>query len=169
MLCLCFFACLLLVICLVLVVQIFQLVNQNKYLGGFSQCIRFRYHMSFQYNPRKDIFHPVDVWPVPEGIDRTIQSKLSGSSSWDLWSPIGAWDWWVFHLPKASFEPEELDMLGSVSMTFCSKFNSTGEDQSLVKDVSPCHSTYEIKLIICWLDCRAMQLRECCSVSPELS
>lgn len=81
--------------------------------------------------------------------NRAIQGTLTGSSTWEISSPVHAWDWWDPPLPKASLEPKELDSLDSVSMTLCAKFNHTGEDQPLVKDVSPYYSTYKNQINWC--------------------
>lgn len=80
---------------------------------------------------------PVDTWPIP----KTIPPHLW----WFVVNPSDGWEVWTKFLAEASFEPQELEILGSVKMDFCTKFGIFGieqnKDQTL--DVTPYHSVYK--------------------------
>lgn len=46
------------------------------------------------------------------------------------------WNQWVPYLPSAALEPQELELLGSVKMDLCVKFNYSGANQSKAWNVS---------------------------------
>ncbi|KAL2310239.1 hypothetical protein Nmel_006487 [Mimus melanotis] len=60
-----------------------------------------------------------------------------------------AWDQWTPYLSLASLEPQKLELLGSVQMDFCVRFNSSGKNQSKVWDVSPHHPVYKNVSVWC--------------------
>lgn len=61
----------------------------------------------------------------------------------EYYTPVNTWGLWTPYLPKASVEPQELEPLGSVKVKFCVKFNSTENNKSVVRDVSPRHPVYK--------------------------
>lgn len=86
---------------------------------------------------------PVENWPIPERIDRAIRGTFAGSQVWEYYTPLNTWEWRTPCLPKASDEPQELDLLGSVKVKFCVEFHSKENNQSVMRDVSPPHPVYE--------------------------
>ena len=78
---------------------------------------------------------PLDKWPIPESVKHAFPA-LSPNL-------MNEWDAWVSFLPQATLEPQEIELLGSVKMDFCVKFNYTGKNQSKAWDVSPAHPIFK--------------------------
>lgn len=68
---------------------------------------------------------------------------------WNLWTLGNTWEWWIPYLPKASVEPQKLELLGSVKVKFCVKFDYSGKNQSVVRGVSPHHPVYKNQTFWC--------------------
>lgn len=86
---------------------------------------------------------PVENWPIPERIDRAIRGTFAGSQVWEYYTPVNTREWRTPYLPKASDEPQELDLLGSVKVKFCVEFHSKENNQSVMRDVSPHPPVYK--------------------------
>ena len=80
---------------------------------------------------------PLDTWPVPN------QAQLAYPPTNVSKNITDGWDGWVSYLPHASLEPQEIELLGSIRMDFCVKFNYTGKNQSKAWDVSPIHPIFK--------------------------
>lgn len=85
----------------------------------------------------------------PKDTKKAISGTFMGSSPNNPWIPVEAWEQCVPHLSKAPSEPQELEILGSMYMTYCVKFNYTRKDRSLVKDVTPFQSIFKKKTCYC--------------------
>ncbi|RMC19997.1 hypothetical protein DUI87_00843 [Hirundo rustica rustica] len=72
---------------------------------------------------------PVSEWPIPENIPPAISKSIV--------NPVDRWDVWMKFLPVAPFEPQELEILGSVRIQFCVKFGLSGVAQNKTIDVTP--------------------------------
>ncbi|RMC04401.1 hypothetical protein DUI87_19222 [Hirundo rustica rustica] len=72
---------------------------------------------------------PVSKRPIPENIPPAISKSIV--------NPVDKWDVWTKFLPVAPFEPQELEILGSVEMQFCVKFGLSGVAQNKTTDVTP--------------------------------
>lgn len=86
---------------------------------------------------------PLDKWPVPEELQKLFPPgnvSQNITEYWDLWAP---------QLPRATLEPQEIELLGSVKMDFCVRFNYTGRNQSRVWDVSPVHPVFRNASVWC--------------------
>ncbi|KAL2294526.1 hypothetical protein Nmel_008261, partial [Mimus melanotis] len=68
---------------------------------------------------------PLDTWPHPPSAH-----VLNFENHADVW------DQWVPYLPRATLKPQDLELLGSVKMDFCVKFNYSGVNHSKAWDVS---------------------------------
>lgn len=69
----------------------------------------------------------IDGWPKPRTVSKLLQSRNHAHS----------WDQWVAYLPRATPEPQEIELLGPVKTDLCVKFNSSRSDQSKGQDFSP--------------------------------
>ncbi|RMB92374.1 hypothetical protein DUI87_31249 [Hirundo rustica rustica] len=72
---------------------------------------------------------PVSKWPIPENIPPEISKSIV--------DPVDQWDVWTKFLPAAPFEPQELEILGSVHMQFCVKFGLSGVTRNRTVDITP--------------------------------
>uniref|UniRef100_A0A6G1RXE9 Uncharacterized LOC107050476 n=1 Tax=Hypotaenidia okinawae TaxID=2861861 RepID=A0A6G1RXE9_9GRUI len=80
---------------------------------------------------------PLDKWPIPTELQPFFPSRNVSQNVTD------GWDMWTPHLPFATLEPQEIELLGSVKMGFCVKFNYSGKNQSRAWDVSPAHPVFK--------------------------
>ncbi|XP_032909172.1 uncharacterized protein LOC116993041 [Catharus ustulatus] len=77
---------------------------------------------------------PVKDWPIPKDIPaKVLQVMLT---------PVDAWRIWTQFLPVAPFEPQELEILGSMKMDFCIKFSFLRVTKNKMVDVTPNHDIY---------------------------
>jgi len=86
---------------------------------------------------------PLNDWPIPRAFQSIFPSKSVSrnvTDCWDIWTP---------GLPLATLEPQEIELLGSVKMDFCVKFNYTGKNQSKAWDVSPAHPIFKNDTVWC--------------------
>ena len=86
---------------------------------------------------------PLDEWPIPRDLQSLFPPKNVSKNVTDNW------DVWIPHLPLATLEPQEIELLGSVKMDFCIKFNYMGKNQSRAWDVSPTHPVFRNASIWC--------------------
>lgn len=81
------------------------------------------------------IVHSTSPWNPPcLLLANTVLQNSNHADTWDQWTP---------NLSLASLEPQELELLGSVKMDFCVKFNYSGKNQSKAWDVSHHHPVYK--------------------------
>lgn len=82
----------------------------------------------------------LDEWPRPS------QAHILDSEN-----HADAWEQWVPFLPYAGLEPQEVELLGSVKMDLCVKFNYSGSNQSRAWDVSLNQPTFKNESA--WCNC----------------
>lgn len=112
--------------------------------------------MSVQHNPRKTIFHLPSCVCVPWMLGQS-QNKLMklckvhqqdsphGNFSPQQMRGIGGFLTFLRHI----FNLKNWKSLALQKQPFFAKFNYTGENQSLVEDVSPYHTTYKNQTFGC--------------------
>jgi len=86
---------------------------------------------------------PLNNWPIPRAFQSIFPSKNVSRNVTDCW------DMWTPQLPLATLEPQEIELLGSVKMDFCVRFNYTGKNQSKAWDVSPAHPIFKNNTVWC--------------------
>ncbi|XP_017585504.1 PREDICTED: uncharacterized protein LOC108445601 [Corvus brachyrhynchos] len=101
---------------------------------------------------------PVKNWPIPIYHDPLTKKQLNSKPEVASGrNPVKDWDLWTIKLPKATAEtqeePQELEILGSLTMDFCLTFSNSNQQKkdSPRYNVTPNHPFY--KSASFWCNC----------------
>lgn len=74
---------------------------------------------------------PVSKWPIPIYRDPVTRKQLNSKPGEVApgSNPIRDWDLWTRELPRATAEPQELEILGSLTMDFCITFPDNNQQK----------------------------------------